>query len=96
MTYKTVAVINRDTDLLSRVTACVATENLSDFPEQWVSDRVWDLATQPGWAEAWESSLAAHPDDPDYRPGDDEVVITDGMILSAVQSIVATEAQHQE
>ncbi|QGH80680.1 hypothetical protein SEA_ZANELLA_22 [Microbacterium phage Zanella] len=89
MTYATVAMIRRDSDISNRVAACVAVEGLSPYPEQWAAERGWALAAQPGWAAAWASALTTHPDDPEYRPGWDEGVITDGMILSAVQALNA-------
>ncbi|QJD49999.1 hypothetical protein SEA_RASOVI_22 [Microbacterium phage Rasovi] len=88
MSYATVALMRRDYDLANRVAACVAVEGISDYPEQWAGENAWALAAQPGWAEAWESAVVSHPD-PDYRPALDEGVITDGMILSAVQSLHA-------
>lgn len=91
MTYATVATMRGDYNLSQRVSACVAIEGIASFPEQWAADHSWVLAAQPGWAEAWESSLAGHADDPSYAPGRDEAVITDGMILSAVQSLAASE-----
>lgn len=90
MSYATIATIYRDSNINSRITACVASEGISKTPEQWVAERNWALAAQPGWAEAWESSLAAHPETPDYLPGADAAVITDAMILSAVQALVSS------
>jgi len=89
MTYATVATIRRDADLSNRVAACVAVEHVAEHPEQWAAEHAWELAAQPGWAAAWESALAAHPEDAEYRPGGDAAVVTDGMILSAVQAIAA-------
>jgi len=88
MTYKTVSIIQKDPNIRDRVSACIAIEDVALYPEQWGADHAWDLAAQPGWASAWESSLAAHPEE-DYEPGNDEAVITDGMILSAVQAITS-------
>lgn len=85
MSYATVSNIRRDPWVRERVTACAAIEGVGD-PDQWASDRAWALAAQPGWAEAWESALAAHPED-GYLPGQDEAVITDQHILAAVQSL---------
>ncbi|QWY83811.1 hypothetical protein SEA_PERMAG_23 [Microbacterium phage PermaG] len=89
MSYATVALIRQNFDISNRVAACVAVEGIAPYPEQWVAERSWALAAQPGWADAWAYALAAHPDDDEYRPGWDEGVITDGMILSAVQSLNA-------
>lgn len=87
MSYATVATIRQDPWIRDRVAACVATEGIAGRPEEWPIVNAWQLAVQPGWAAAWESALAAHPGDPEYRPGADEAVITDGQILAAVQLI---------
>lgn len=53
----------------------------------WVDVNRYVWASSPGWGAAWDSALAAHPDDPDYEPGKDPAVITDGMILATVQQL---------
>jgi hypothetical protein len=90
MTYKAVADIVESPSLLRREHAALAKEGI-DPPEQWQYVHRWELASSPGWDAAWDSALAAHPDDPDYDPGDDPGVITDGMILSAIQGIIQAE-----
>lgn len=69
--------------LRRRLTACAAMEQ-TPVPDQWVVLNIWEIITQPGWSEAWASALAS---DPDSDPGANEAVITDGMILAAVQHI---------
>jgi hypothetical protein len=59
---------------------------------QWVNDYRYVWASSPGWGAAWDSALAAHPDDPEYEPGKDPAVITDGMILSTVQQLGSPSA----
>lgn len=95
MSYKTQVMIAQDTDLANRITAAAASEHI-DNPWGWQAERVWVWAAQPGWGEAYASALAAHPDDPEYRPGWDEAVITDGMILSAVQAEKALDTGGDE
>jgi hypothetical protein len=56
----------------------------------WVKDNRYVWASSPGWGAAWDSALAGHPDDPEYQPGKDPAVITDGMILSTVQALAGT------
>ena len=60
-------------------------------PDRWAADERRYWASAPGWSEAWESAIASHPpeDFPDYDPGADPGVITDGMVLSQVQSMIA-------
>jgi hypothetical protein len=52
-------------------------------PENWAFRNSLLLAAQPGWSQAWESAVAAG----NPAPGGDAAVITDGMILSAVQAL---------
>lgn len=60
----------------------------------WVEQNRYVWASSPGWGAAWDSALAAHPPDtePDYQPGADASVITDGQILSTVQLLVGAPA----
>jgi len=77
-----VSLMAADADLLQREIAAAATEGKAD-PQSWADLHRWSMASQPGWSEAWASALAAGLP----RPGMDQAVISDGMILSAVQSI---------
>lgn len=82
MTYLTQAAIAADQQLLLRVTACAAAEGASD-PAFWAQSHVWQLSAQPGWDAAYAYAIAHGVE----RPGADESVIGDGMILAAVQSL---------
>ena len=86
MSYLTQAHIAANGGIYERSAQAAATEGYAS-PELWARQNNRVLASQPGWAEAWESALVSHEDDPTYDPGTDEAVITDGMILSAVQLI---------
>jgi hypothetical protein len=79
--YWDIAQMSADTDLTSRVAAAAAQEGIPD-PRQWASDTMLTLAAEPGWGEAWASAAAGGNE----QPGRDPAVITDGMILSAVQA----------
>lgn len=84
MSFSTYAAIAEDSDIRRRIVACVAQEGEGRDAPRWANEHAWEL---PGsdWVAAWESALAANPDDPEYRPGADPGVVTDQMILSAVQ-----------
>lgn len=83
MSYLTIATIAHDDDIILRVTAAAAQEQKSQSPDSWVGMNIWAIAASPGWSEAWEYAVASgNPD-----PGSDEGVITDGMILAAVQPL---------
>jgi hypothetical protein len=90
MTYKAVADMVKSTSLMEREYAAIAKEGI-DPPDGWQYAHRWKIASSPAWDSAWDSALAAHPDDPDYDPGADEGVITDGMILSTIQFIIEAE-----
>jgi len=95
MSYETIAIAAKDYALGMRIAACVAQESDgTEPPEQVAASIQWKCAAEPGWGEAWESALAAQPDPDPEVPlqqqqfsaiGNDPAVITDGMILSAVQ-----------
>lgn len=91
MSYLTVSEIRQDPIIRDRVSACIAVEGInSNRPEDWATEHAWQLAAQPGWSAAWESAQASHTEE-GYEPGKDPSVITDAMILSAVQAIRSVE-----
>lgn len=86
MTYLTQSIIADDPYMRLRVSSAAAQEGVTEVgidPDVWTSEwrRVW--STAPGWDAAWESALAGGGVDPGAKPD----VITDGMILSQVQSM---------
>lgn len=87
MGYLTQDAIANNVSMLNRMAQAAASEGVPGNPDNWVSDRRRQWAAAPGWDAAWESALVSHPDDSEYDPGADEGVITDGMILSQVQSM---------
>lgn len=88
MSYYDVALLADDADFLSRVTACVAVENeahgLGLEPDLFTASRRWRFAAMPGFGDAYSSALVAEV----ASPGKDQGVITDGMILAAVQALM--------
>jgi len=82
MAYEHLNAIRYDTDIRARLVACAAAEGIPN-PDQWVDERMWQFATQPGWADAYHSAIVSFIDRPGLRPG----AITDGMILAAVQAL---------
>jgi hypothetical protein len=86
MSYLTVAEMVKNQSLTEREYAALAKEGI-DPPEPWQYLYRWQLASQPGWDAAWDSAIAGGIED----PGADQGVITDGMILSAIQQIIAAQ-----
>lgn len=87
MTYLDQSEIAANFAMTQRVAQCAAEQGIPDA-DVWANDnrRIW--AATPGWADAWASAQAGHPEPTDgYDPGKDEAVITDQMILSQVQSM---------
>lgn len=78
--YWAIAQMRGDLDLLGRVVACVALEG-DRSPEWWAQQHMWQVVARTDWAQAWEYALAAGTS----APGREPAVITDQMILSAVQ-----------
>jgi hypothetical protein len=86
MSYNDVAAMAHDEALAWRITAAIAKEEILD-PEGWLYARHWRIVSAPGWDAAWASAVAGGVP----NPGADEGVITDGMILSAVQIVIQSE-----
>lgn len=98
MSYKNVYDMAKDENLAIRIAGCVATQTGYTLPTGTVDHPVsiaeaiqWQCAGQPGWADAYAYAIATDVE----NPGLDEAVITDGMILSAVQSILGIAQPEQ-
>ena len=84
MSYSAQAQLSNDSDFHARVSACAAVEIPKLYqPRQWASDHIWWLAAAPGFADAYEYAILNE----NPRPGNDPAVITDAMILAAVQAL---------
>lgn len=91
MGYFDVSELAANTDFLNRVAACYAVETplgTGELPPQWATEHSWDMASAPGFGDAYASAVAGGVP----RPGADPSVITDAQILSAVQAVMAAEA----
>ena len=90
MSYLAIAQMQQHPGLRQRITACCAQEGAAD-PEQTMNDIMWTVCASAGWDEAWDYAVAlaiqAGPQNA-TDPGMDPAVITDAMILSAVQPLI--------
>lgn len=86
MSYHAIAIMSQDRGLSDRVAACAAVEGEAD-PEVWVGAHRWQYSARQGWADAYTYALEAKTP----APGIDHAVISDAMILTAVQEIRATK-----
>jgi hypothetical protein len=82
MSYLTINQCANDASFQGRVTACAAQEGATDPNATMMYHLRWPVASSADIEAAYESAVAA--DNPD--PGGDPAVITDQMILSAVQA----------
>lgn len=85
MAYFDQAQLSRDGDFNQRLAACAQVEvDLADQPAlEWADTHQWEVAASPGFADAYASAVASG----NVRPGMDPAVISDAMILSAVQTL---------
>ena len=92
MSYWSISQMQQHPALRSRVTACCAQEGAAE-PDTAMNDIMWQVVAEPGWGEAWDYAVAAAqqagPGEA-IDPGIDPAVITDAMILSAVQTHLVT------
>lgn len=85
MSYASIATAAQNPALDARIAACVAQQTTSGHPINLVAvdGLAWRCAAEPGWGEAVESAMVTGAD-PDTW-GADQGVISDAMILAAVQ-----------
>lgn len=82
MSYLAVHQMHQDEALQGRIIAAAAMDGIQ-WPDGWVARRRWQIIARTDWAEAWEYATNAGTS----QPGADPAVITDQMILSAVQAV---------
>lgn len=87
MSYLVQAKLAGDSTLFQRVTACAAIEGITD-PAFWAQNHAWQFSAEPGWVDKYKAAQDAGGD-----PGADEDAITDAMIRTAVQRLVAEGGQ---
>ncbi len=84
MAYNDVVQIAQDEAIYERIVAASAAERVTN-PVQWARENVWHLAASPGWADAWAYAKDTATVNVNPNTGERDDVITDQMILSAVQ-----------
>jgi hypothetical protein len=90
MTYASIVEMAGSQALQARVAACAADEGQTGNVLEWAFSRIWQIAATPGWAPAWDSAQASSSVNYNADTGARDDVITDAMILSAVQPLVET------
>lgn len=94
MSYNHISQAAQDVNLRLRIAACISTqtgfvwpERVTNHPLALADSLQWELCGSPGWGDAYEYAVNSNVD----RPGASEAVITDEMILSAVQLVLGIE-----
>ena len=80
-TYSDLFTMRYDEALKRRVIACAALEGQFQ-PGRWWETHGWEVVARTDWADAYTYAVLVG----NATPGQDPAVITDGMILSAVQN----------
>jgi len=94
MSYHDVWQMTLDSALRGRLAAAASVEATAGATlderdaDNWAHVHRYDCCSAPGWGDAWASALAAS----NPAPGADPGVITDSMILSQVQAVIAAAA----
>ena len=81
-TYSDLWTLRMDEAIKRRVIACAALEGQFQ-PGQWWETNGWQVVARTDWANAWAYAVATG----NTGPGGDPAVVTDGMILAAVQAV---------
>lgn len=82
MAYSDIALLTTDNDFIFRTRACSSTEGELD-PIEWTNEHIWQMASMPGFGDKYAYAILNGV----ARPGNDQSVISDPEILSAVQSL---------
>ena len=84
MAYWDLSQLAFDPDFTLRVAACYASETQDLDPNSWAAIHMWEVASAPGFSDAYASAVAGGVP----NPGRDASVISDAQILSAVQPLI--------
>lgn len=92
MSYNAISDLTGSASLVDRIAACYATQpEANQDPHAWALARRWKFAAQPDWASAWQYAVDTTTSDTNPDIGAREGVISDVMILAAVQAVIAAE-----
>ena len=91
MSYEFYAQIAEDDALRRRIVACAAQEGEGRYAPRWAAEHAWELPAAD-WVAAWASAKAGGMEE----PGEDAGVVTDQMILSAVQAARTLDEQKRK
>jgi hypothetical protein len=86
VSYTNISKIASDPDLRTRIATCAAMEQIK-HPWGWLDEHIWEFIGQPAWGSQYDYAVETNVP----TPGLDQGVISDGMILSAVQAIKQSE-----
>ena len=89
MAYFDLALLAQDWDFTQRIAAAATDEiDLGDaHPLTWAGEHQWEIASAPGFSDAYASAIAGEVP----NPGRDPAVITDGQLLAAIQALFPAE-----
>ena len=98
MSYAVISLMAVDVDLMARVHACAAQERVTtpNLIQLWIAEHFWTLCGAPDWAPAYGYCVKTNAALPtplpisQLRPGWQDNVVTDGMILAAVKAAATT------
>lgn len=88
MAYQSVVEMASSQSLLARIVAAAAGEGVAE-PLAWAQANVWQVVSEPGWADAWAYAVETANDDVNPDTGKRPGVINDTMVLGAVQALLA-------
>jgi hypothetical protein len=86
VSYLSVVQMASSQSLLSRIIAAAAAEGVAQ-PQAWAQENVWRIVSSPGWADAWAYAVDTATDEHNPDTGKRPTVISDPMILAAVQAL---------
>jgi hypothetical protein len=85
--------MSKSESLIARVAACAAEEGFKDDPTSFAQNNIWQIIAAGNWDAQWDSAQASASVNVNPDTGARDDVITDAMILSVVQPMLAPEPE---
>jgi hypothetical protein len=88
VSYQSIVDMAQSESLLNRIAAAAAQEGWQGDPRQFAMNRRWEFAKDSGWVAAWDYACGEYNVNQNPDTGARTDVISDAMILAAVQPLV--------
>lgn len=91
MTYNALHDMKESRGLYNRIVSAAALEGI-DTPDTWAMNNMWPIIARPDWIDSWAYGEQTKTINHNPDTGERDDVISDAMVLAAVQARIAESA----